>query len=138
MKIAYNPPYDPEWGASLSPWQHDTLAALHRQGKHLPDRTDHGSDQRWHQAGCKVRDGYGTWKRNPRESSHYHEGIIISRTDYGFTVTSIRRAKTFLVDPDTGEVTPQEGWTVIGVWYVEPDKSANYPPGTGRKERMAA
>lgn len=132
MKIVYNPPYDAEWGASLTPWQHSTLAALHRQGKHLPDRTNHGDDWRWTQAGCKTRDSYGKWRRSPRGRGN-HEAALVTRADFGYTVTSIRRTTIFLIDPETGESTPQEGWSVVDRWYVEADKSANYAPGLERR-----
>jgi hypothetical protein len=134
MKIAYNPPYDAKWGASLSPWQRGALATLHRQGRHLPDRTDHNGDWRWCQAGCKTRDGYGKWRRS-RPNRYNHEGVIVTRTDYGFTITLIRREQTFLVDPQTAVVTQQDGWMIVSVWHVEEEKSANYAPGSRPKLR---
>lgn len=137
MKIVYNPPYDAEWGASLTPWQRSTLAELHRQGKHLPDRTNHGSDWRWCQAGVRYKDDWGKWVRNKRGKG-LHESVLIARTDYGYIVTSIRRIEVFMVDPATGEHREQEGWTVVERWYVSAEQSANYPPGQPRRRKLAA
>lgn len=137
MKVVYYPPQTQAWRESLSDWQRETLAALHRQGKHLRERTNHGDDWRWKQAGCKT---YERFMRIPRRVSRRrgHERILIRRTDYGYEILALRRSRSFTVDPDTGVVAEQpDAWQIDDQWFVERDKSANFPPDRDR-ERTAA
>jgi hypothetical protein len=113
--IALAPGCDRAWREALTPWQERALAALYRRGRGLADRTDHGSDKRWSQAGVKTRDRYGTWRRTRRSDTHAHERVIIRPTEYGFDALFVRRDTAYTVDPDTGDITElPDAWTVVG------------------------
>lgn len=127
MKIDYPDGCEQEWRLGLSSWQLNILRNLHRQGRGLPDRTNHGDDERWQQAGVRTRDSYGQWKRNGRGKYH-HERVMIQRTDYGFIMSGLRRSSVVVIDPETGQVTEVGGWVFVWTWYVTRDGSANYPP----------
>lgn len=134
MKVIYAPGATPEWWAGLSEWQRRDLAAIHRQGKHLRERTDHGQDERWRQAGCVtyerafghrlVRGHYSPRRRG----GDAHERVLIVPTPYGYEKRGIRRSSVALIDPDTGETSVVEGWVICWRWYVGAEMSANYPP----------
>jgi hypothetical protein len=142
MKITYGPGATPEWWASLSRFQRHYLAATHRQGKHLADRTDHGPDHRWMQAGCVTyeRRYRGHYARFVKPNDiHAHERVVVVPTDYGFELLGIRRSIVYVVDEETGASTPIEGWTGVWVWYVKADSAQSWPPsqddGEGGRRR---
>lgn len=130
MQIILGPGCDRAWREGLTPWQEENLAALYRQGRGLPDKTNHGSDMRWAQAGVRTRDSHGNWRRN----ASGHERVVIQATDFGYTALFIRRAKNFAVDPNTGEMPPAENvWKIVDIWHVGKVMSANHPhPDLGK------
>ena len=131
MKIDYPDGCEQEWRESLGAWGRETLAALHRQGKHLPDKTDHGSDERWRQIGCKTRNNYGHWRRTSQQDSGAHERILIRKREYGFAVFGLRKSEVVTIDPETGVTTSVKGYRIVWAWYVGDGVSANYePPGS--------
>lgn len=127
MRIFYPDGCEQTWRESLSQWQLDTLAAIHRQGKDLRDGTNHGSDHRWQQAGVHYyASQYRQLQRNPRTRGH--EAIIIRKESYGFSVHGVRRATMYNIDLETGEALPAViGWQTAWIWYVGADRSANFP-----------
>lgn len=112
--IVLAPGCDREWREQLTRWQERDLASLFRKGRGLPDRTNHGSDKRWAQAGVKTRDSYGYWRRTRRDNRQAHERVIIRPTEYGFDAVFVRRTAAFTVNPETAELAEQEVWTVVG------------------------
>lgn len=125
MRVVLTSDCDVAWVRSLTPWQLATLAATYRQGRHLPDRTNSGSDNRWRQAGCKTRDSFGVWHRKRPDDGH--ERVVVRRTDYGYELTGIRRKTVWLINPETGETSATEGWVPVWTWYVSAQMSANFP-----------
>lgn len=126
MRVVLGPGCDRAWRESLTPWQERQLADLYRQGRHLRDRTNHGGDYRWRQAGVKYRTN-GFWQRNRR--SEGHERVIIDATPYGYRIVFIRRQTGWAIDPETGAVTVlPEVWVPINVWHVASDFSSSYDP----------
>jgi hypothetical protein len=125
MQVVLAPGCDRAWREQLTHWQERELAALYRQGRHLPDRTNHGSDRRWCQAGCRTRNSFGRWHRTRRDSGH--ERVIIEPTGYGFDVLEVRRVVGWSVDPNTGVVMQlPEVWTLLGRWRVGRSMSASF------------
>lgn len=133
MKVYLSPGCDLDWLHSLSPWQHETLAAIYRQGKGLPDRTNHGSDHRWQQAGCKTRQHYGGWRRNGH-GRHYHQAVYIERVPdrEWFIIHFIRRDNgIFAIAEDTHGpllVPLEDAWTSTESWYCTPGGSQSFHP----------
>lgn len=128
MRVVYAPGATPEWRAALSRWQRADLAAVHRQGKHLPDRTNHGTDERWRQAGCRTYEWRIGWHTVGSTDHTAHERVLIVPTDYGYEKIGIRRTTVFTVDPETGVTLPIEGWVGVWRWYVQRDSSTSFPP----------
>lgn len=144
MQIVYAPGATPEWWAGLSHWQRRALAEIHRQGRHLPDRTNHGGDQRWQQSGTKTYDQYGMVRRTPRREGH--ERVLIKPAEWGFTMMGIRRRTVTLMEGDGSEVRVVEGWVPVWSWYVRasqstswhPDRDDPNNPGRPIREKVAA
>jgi len=129
MKVFYPDGCEQEWRATLTPWQLRILAAVHRQGRGLRDRTNHGSDRRWMQAGCGTREGsYGTWRRKSRHDRHAHEAVVIRREDYGYRMLGVRRTVVHTLDPATGDLSEVEAWQVVWCEFVSARSSASFPP----------
>lgn len=144
MKVFLGPGCDLDWFHSLSPWQHETLAAIYRQGKGLPDRTNHGSDHRWQQAGCKTRGSYGEWRRNGH-SRHYHQAVYIERAEGEdwFAICFIRRdSGVFTVADSTASdgsailVPVDDVWTTVEVWYCTPRGTQSFHPHSDTARRF--
>lgn len=125
MRIVYLEEPTQEWRDGLSAWQRAALAALHRQGRGLRDRTNHGSDYRWKQAGVKTRDSYGRWRRTSPDSRSAHQMIAIRRESFGFTIIFLRRDRVWLLGDDFVTVVEATGWAPLGHWYVCRDFSTN-------------
>lgn len=128
MKIDCPDGCDQEWRLSLSPWQRRTLGEVFRQGQGLRDGTNHGSDERWRQAGVKTRASNGFWHRTPYPSSRSHTRILIERTDYGFAVSGLARDSVVVLDTDTAKMTTVEGWSFVWTWYVSREMTSSFPP----------
>lgn len=128
MKIHYPDGCEQAWRDSLSDSQRETLADLHRQGKHLRDRTNHGSDERWMQAGCKTYSWQEGARRTSRTDRYAHEAVVIRRESYGYRVIGVRRAEVFSIDPETGDTTPIQGWRIAWLWYVTAGGSQSWDP----------
>lgn len=155
MKVFLSPGCDLDWFHSLSPWQHETLAAIYRQGKHLRDKTNHGSDHRWQQAGCRTRESHYGWrKRNPwrgRAARHYHEAVYIERPRLSdtppegedwFIIHFIRRDRSnfglhFAPDGVRVRDLPFESWATVESWYCYPHMTANHTAHENRKRGHA-
>lgn len=128
MKVILGPGCDKAWRDSLSPWEREQLAAIHRQGRGLRDRTNHGSDRRWEQRGVVtyMRLYRGRVTEGPRR--HGHEAVVIERTDEGYTMTGVHREHGYDVDFETGALAPTVQWVITWRWWVSERSSANYPP----------
>lgn len=145
MKIYYPDGCEQEWREGLSDWQRRHLHTIHRQGKGLPNRTDHGSDYRWDQRGVVTYDSYGT-RRRPKSG---HEAMIIRKEWYGFRCIRVHRETFHRIDPETGVMTEETGWAISGIDYVSRNSTGSFPPNDGdrhdvrklhedrRKERAA-
>jgi hypothetical protein len=125
MQITLLEGCDRAWREALTQWQESELAALYRQGRHLPDRTDHGADKRWAQAGVKTRDTYGRWRRTPDD--HYaHERVLVKPREFGYTLVFVRRTTAYAIDVETGGLTAHTVWSIVDTWHVGRCMSANY------------
>lgn len=129
MKVMMPPECDVAWVRSLSPWQLSNLADLFHQGRHLRDRTNHGSDQRWRQAGVKTYDWQSGARRTSRRDRYAHEAVVIRPRAYGYDAIGIRRHVAFVVDVETAVMSEApEAWVPVWVWHVQPDMSTSYDP----------
>lgn len=123
MKIYYPDGCEQEWREALTPWQKDQLVRLHLQGRRCADRTDHGSDYRWLQAGVKTYDRWRGARRRRRKDGHV--AVVIRKTDYGFRMAGLARAEVLTVDPETGQETSVQGFSPVWQWFVGPNSSGN-------------
>jgi hypothetical protein len=114
MKVTYAPEATVEWRASLTDSQRRRLASIHRQGRHLPDGTNHGSDRRWKQAGVSYRgNSYrGEVVRVHQTDTHAHMRVLIVPEDWGFTAIGLHKLEVYVVDGSG--ISPVEGY--VGVW----------------------
>ena len=139
MKIYYPDGCDQEWRDSLTPWQVRQLRALHRQGRGLRDRTDHGSDRRWMQRGVRTRGPHpgGPWRRTSPTDRYGHEAVIIKREPYGFRMLGVARATVHSIDPETGgDLQEMVAWQVVWIEYVSDNSTANFAPDSDAARRM--